>query len=259
MQNIDYDKIYSSNNYGQFKCIREIKNNKSKERLIEVEFIKTGTIDIFPLERIKRGNIKDKYFPKYFGVACISNATCYNIAYGIWSRMINRCYNINNKDYYNYGAKGVHVCAKWLCFEYFLKDLPYIDNYSLWVKNPNLYHLDKDYKQRNSATVNKVYSLETCCFLHRCDNIALSDINNKYIGLEYLPNGKIRVRPVINGIKHYVGTFEDPIIAANAYNNFIKSNFGNDRIVLNDVPYMPSNEVIKYNLKKDKIICKRID
>ena len=47
MQNIDYDKIYNSNSYGQFKCIREIKNNKSKERLIEVEFIKTGTIDIF--------------------------------------------------------------------------------------------------------------------------------------------------------------------------------------------------------------------
>lgn len=28
--------------------------------------------------------------------------------------MISRCYNINNQDYYNYGARGITVCKEWL-------------------------------------------------------------------------------------------------------------------------------------------------
>lgn len=33
--------------------------------------------------------------------------------YGIWVMMKQRCYNPNNKDYYNYGARGVKVCDVW--------------------------------------------------------------------------------------------------------------------------------------------------
>lgn len=259
MENIDYNKIYYSNNYGPFKCIKEIKIDGIREKQIQIEFINTGTIDVFPISRIKRGNIKDKYAPKYFGVACIGNASCYNKAFVIWSNMISRCYNINNKDYNNYGRIGITVCKKWLCFEYFLEDLPYIENYNLWLENPNMYHLDKDYKQQNKNPCDKIYSLSTCCFLLKSDNVALSDNNNKYIGLEYLPSGKVRVRPRINGIRYNVGTFDNYIAAANAYNNFMKYNFNNAKIILNNVSYMPPNEVIKYNLRKDKIVCKRID
>lgn len=33
--------------------------------------------------------------------------------YACYQQMIQRCTNKNNKDYYNYGAKGVRVCDEW--------------------------------------------------------------------------------------------------------------------------------------------------
>ncbi|WP_051986904.1 hypothetical protein [Clostridium celatum] len=33
--------------------------------------------------------------------------------YGRWVMMKQRCYNPNNKDYYNYGARGIKVCNEW--------------------------------------------------------------------------------------------------------------------------------------------------
>ena len=33
--------------------------------------------------------------------------------YGIWVMMKQHCYNPNNKDYYNYGDRGVKVCDVW--------------------------------------------------------------------------------------------------------------------------------------------------
>lgn len=34
--------------------------------------------------------------------------------YAIWLTMRQRCYNTNNKDFYNYGAKGIKVCDEWI-------------------------------------------------------------------------------------------------------------------------------------------------
>lgn len=34
--------------------------------------------------------------------------------YSIWVMMRQRCYNTNNKDFYNYGAVGIKVCDEWL-------------------------------------------------------------------------------------------------------------------------------------------------
>lgn len=33
--------------------------------------------------------------------------------HSIWVMMRQRCYNINNKDYCNYGARGIQVCQEW--------------------------------------------------------------------------------------------------------------------------------------------------
>jgi len=34
--------------------------------------------------------------------------------YAIWVTMRQRCYNANNKDFYNYGEKGIKVCDEWI-------------------------------------------------------------------------------------------------------------------------------------------------
>ena len=74
-----------------------------------------------------------------------SNPTC--------SIGLARCYNPNCSEYKYYGAIGVIVCVKWLCFEYFLQDLPLIPGYELWKNStiPREYQLEKDYNQLNSV------------------------------------------------------------------------------------------------------------
>jgi hypothetical protein len=45
-------------------------------------------------------------------------------AYKIWSKMIARCYNINNDNYRFYGGRGISVCDRWKnSFELFLLDM----------------------------------------------------------------------------------------------------------------------------------------
>lgn len=44
--------------------------------------------------------------------------------YRIWSRMIERCHNEKNKNYFNYGGRGITVCEEWRqSFINFYKDM----------------------------------------------------------------------------------------------------------------------------------------
>lgn len=43
--------------------------------------------------------------------------------YSCWKGMISRCYNPKDTSYPNYGARGISVCAQWMWFNNFLKDI----------------------------------------------------------------------------------------------------------------------------------------
>lgn len=43
--------------------------------------------------------------------------------YICWVRMQNRCADPKNKDFKNYGARGIRVCARWHTFLHFLADM----------------------------------------------------------------------------------------------------------------------------------------
>jgi len=43
--------------------------------------------------------------------------------YQIWLSMKQRCTNPNDKDYCNYGDRGITVCKRWMKFPNFLKDM----------------------------------------------------------------------------------------------------------------------------------------
>ncbi len=45
------------------------------------------------------------------------------ITYSSWAKVIQRCANSNNKDYHNYGGRGITMCKRWLKFENFLEDM----------------------------------------------------------------------------------------------------------------------------------------
>lgn len=44
-------------------------------------------------------------------------------AYNVWSAMKKRCLNTTSQSYRNYGGRGITVCAEWLSFENFYKDM----------------------------------------------------------------------------------------------------------------------------------------
>ena len=43
--------------------------------------------------------------------------------YKSWTCMKQRCYNSHNKDFKNYGGRGIQVCERWMIFENFLVDM----------------------------------------------------------------------------------------------------------------------------------------
>jgi len=67
---------------------------------------------------VKSGNLKNN---KTKSCGCLyksrskhnGNTYKHKKEYAIWNSMINRCYNKNNKDYKNYGGKGIKVCDRW--------------------------------------------------------------------------------------------------------------------------------------------------
>ena len=43
--------------------------------------------------------------------------------YNIWSSMKSRCLNENDPAYKDYGARGIHVCDRWMDFSLFREDM----------------------------------------------------------------------------------------------------------------------------------------
>lgn len=252
---IDYSKIYDSNNFGKFIILEQLPNtSKSGHRIVKIKFLDTGTIKTVRLADAMVGNIRDDYRPNICGVACIGNASSYDSAYNLWNGMIQRCYNQNTSNYNRYGGKGITVCKRWLCFEYFLQDLPLIDGYNEWANSRGLYQLDKDYKQQGIPYNKRVYSLETCCFLQNADNSSMMS-QAEYIGVRSTGNS-YNANIYYNGHYRNLGTFQREEDAAAAYNN--AANFlYTDRKVLNNVPHVNSKKLESIKLRHIEM-CKII-
>ena len=52
-----------------------------------------------------------------------STTKCVTSTYSIWASMLDRCRNVKNKAYKNYGGRGITICKEWEQFENFLKDM----------------------------------------------------------------------------------------------------------------------------------------
>lgn len=113
---------------------------------------KFGRLEILPGEdrcgtllklRVRCSCGTEKYVSKYsllYGITescgCIHRESMSNVgksnrthgktrtpAHNTWSLMRQRCNNPNDKDYKNYGARGVTVCSEWLSFDAFYADM----------------------------------------------------------------------------------------------------------------------------------------
>lgn len=193
---------------------------------------------------------KDPYEKRFWGVGCIGVPRDHSAReYNAWYSMLSRCYNPNNQSYKSYGAKGVHVCDRWLCLEYFLEDIENLPNYKKFIKEKGGYQLDKDLKQINKLSKDVVYSPETCQFIPRIQNFKLrslhkesvDDCSSQYYGIAKTRTGNYTACMYKDSKRYYLGTYDDEIAAATVFNYvekqcsyFPKLNIGLPKMDVND-------------------------
>ncbi len=156
---IDLDKIYTSNNSGDFKVTSYV-NHKS----ITVEFLATGYRIVTNSSNIRKGKVKDKLRPSVFGVGFIgegkykpSHNGITSKEYESWCDMMRRCYDSEfHKRHPTYSE--CKVDPLWHNFQSFAD----------WHKAnyKDGLHLDKDIKVKG----NKIYGPDFCKFVTAKEN-----------------------------------------------------------------------------------------
>lgn len=172
---------FSHLKYGSYEVVEDggCKN-------VTIVFHKTNTV-VNDLQRgnVKRGNVKDPYYPSVNGKGWIGKGEYVakirgkvTKQYHVWSGMMNRCYSETSKtDHWKCYREGVEVSKEFLDFQEFGKwfDDNYIEGWDL----------DKDVLSFIKGV--NVYSHETCIFLPPRLNKLL--IGNPKLLNEDLPAG----------------------------------------------------------------------
>lgn len=266
---IDYDVIYHSNFFGDYKIIEEV-GIWDKQRHVKIKFFNTGSERIITLGHAMSGEVRDLYAKTVYGVGYLGDFIddeFKSIIYRPWASMIGRCYGVGKPFYTAYGGIGVKVADEWHCFANFQQDAKYLYNYENFINNPAHYELDKDYLQQNIPKPQRIYSKQTCVFLLDIDNNNLHALENnmlnqdsmssKYIGISRCRDKTMNYEAIIrlNGKKFRIGTFINEIAAANAYNYYFDKFVKYELVRLhNDVPYMPPEIWSQYRSRKIEVI-----
>lgn len=170
----------------------------------------------------RRGAVYNPYDKTVLGVACIGvgeyskekDEDCYVC----WRNILVRCFDTKYKEKYPTYIDA-HIVSEWLNFQTFAK---WYYNNIYYVQNERM-EIDKDIMFKG----NKVYAPDKCIFVPRRINSLL--INNRGIRGEYplgvdMHYGKFRARcNTLNG-SVFIGNFNNPDMAFNAYKKF-KENY----------------------------------
>lgn len=172
-------KVFKTNNGDDFIVIsRTEKHDNQGHYFYIVQFLKTLSSKSVQYGAIVHGAVKDDYAISASGIGKIGyiaeedkKQPLYKILHKRWSKMLERCYNPRCKEFACYGAKGVKVCKRWHTFANFLDDVGEVYGFDLFVKEPEIYQIDKD------ILSGSIYSKETCVFIPKYYNQRL--INSK--------------------------------------------------------------------------------
>ena len=183
-------------------------NDERKTTLFNVRF-----------DHIKDGSVSNPYHLTVCGVGYLGIGE-YNVkinsktslCYKVWNDMLRRCYSEKHQNN-NLTYIGCTVADGWKCFQTFAKWYYKNYNFNIMFK----WELDKDILFKE----NKIYSPKTCCFVPSAINGLFTKTNinrGKYpIGVSLHMSGKFQAKILKNKTQIYLGLFETPEEAFQAY------------------------------------------
>lgn len=205
--------IHKSNKCGEFEIV-EYQN----ARKVKIRFIKTGYECTVRASNILDGQVRDPYLPTVYGIGVTGNKYPAKKngkdlkEYKLWHGLLERCYcpkSLASKPTYI----GCSVSDNFKSYEYFYE----------WCQEQvgfgnEKWEIDKDLLVKG----NKVYSEDTCVFLPREINSALThrkDVDNELpVGVLPVTNStKYQASIKLDGKTHYLGSFKTPELAFQAY------------------------------------------
>lgn len=171
----------------------------------------------------KRGNIKNILIPNIYNVGFIGEGKYKALIKGkitkeyiCWSNMLRRCYNEKTQEKYP-AYIGCTVCKEWHNFQNFAE---WFNNNYYEIEKENDIYLDKDILIKG----NKIYSPDTCIFVPRIINNLFTKNNirrGEYpIGVYFKNKNFVAQCSVGNGIQKFLGNYNTPEDAFNAYKKF---------------------------------------
>jgi len=129
--------------------------------------------------------------------------------YRTWWNMIQRCTNPKAPNYQNYGGRGIKVCEEWRNFENFIADMG--------MRPTNKHSIER-------KDVNGHYGADNCIWADASTQIANKRIKptntSGFIGVT-AKFGKWESLVTWKGVRHYLGLFSDPELAALVRDEFI--------------------------------------
>lgn len=137
--------------------------------------------------------------------------------YKIWSSMLHRCYNPNNKRYSDWGGRGINVCNEWHDVKNFI-----VDMYPTYKEGLSLDRIDND----------KGYSKENCRWvedrIQKRNTRKLKQQNmTGYRGVSIIERKNktvFRAKIKVNNISIHLGYFDCRLAAAYAYDDYVTKN-----------------------------------
>lgn len=202
-------KQYSSNSYGDYTVIKEMRGNGGK-LFFDIKFHTTGYTTTVRKQNIQKGEIYDPYYPSVAGVACAGDLSVkekypdlWKKLRPMWDAMISRCYDVKDHSYPGYGGKNIYVSARWLLFSNFVIDAQTLPGWDKKVADWKKYSLDKDIAAKG------YYSEKTCQWVDLKTQLLYSSIfipekSTEHLGVDQIVDLLTGIRNDPYGRRHVV-------------------------------------------------------